>query len=218
MEDTQILSLWKSYGAQLQESLTLNRKNAQDITRLKVQSLLASMKPWKIFAILTGILWVGFVDMLLIGLFNIAHPMFLVSAGLHVILTKLAIGIYVYQYILLQQVNITEPILQAQERIARLQSSTILVARLLFLQLPAWTTFYWDQSMLEGGNAGWFILQAVVTLSFTLLAIWLFFNIKFENRNKKWFRLIFTGGEWDPVIKSMEMLQQVDEHKAANKQ
>ncbi|MEO6453117.1 MAG: hypothetical protein ABIN97_03545 [Ginsengibacter sp.] len=53
----------------------------------------------------------------------------------------------------------------------------------------------------------------MVTLLFTYIAIWLFFNIRYENKNKKWFKLIFNGKEWTPLMKSMELLQQVEEYK-----
>lgn len=213
MEDTAIISLWKSYGEKLDESLLLNRQNATDITKMKVHSFLSSMKPLKIFTILVGILWVGFVDLLIIKSFHVANPFFLISAIIQVLLTKLAIGIYLYQLVLIQQVDISEPVLATQAKLARLRSSTLWVARLLFLQLPVWTTFYWNAGMLTNGNALLYIIQAIVTLSFTGMALWLFFNIKYENREKKWFRLIFSGREWDPVIKSMEMLRQLDEYK-----
>ncbi len=213
MEDTAILDLWKSYNKKLDESLQLNRKNAADITMLKVQNFLASMRPIKIFTILVGILWVGFVDILIINLFNTANPFFLVSAIIQVLLTKLAIGIYLYQLILIHDTDISEPVLSTQDKIARLKSSTLWVTRLLFLQLPVWTTFYLNGSMLQTGNIGLYIVQIIVTLSFTFLAVWLFLNIKFENRNKKWFKLIFNGIEWNPVMKSMELLDQIEEYK-----
>ena len=213
MEDIEIINLWKSYDKKLNENLLLNRKNAEDITHMKVQSFLASMKPLKIFAIVVGIIWVGFVDVLIINLFRIATPLFLISAGIQSLLTTLAIGVYLYQLILIYQVDISEPILATQDRLARLKSSTLWVTRILFLQLPLWTTFYWTKGMLENGNMALYVLQIAVTLSFTFLAVWLFRNIRYENRNKKWFRLIFSGKEWDPVIKSMELLSQIDEYK-----
>lgn len=213
MEDTEIINLWKTYGKRLDESLELNRKNAEDITRMKVQSLLSSMKPLKIFTILVGILWVCFVDVLIINLFPIASPFFLVSAGIQVLLTKLAIGIYLYQLILIHQINIDEPIVATQDKLARLKSSTLWVTRLLFLQFPVWNTFYWTKSMFENGNMVFYQIQIVLTLAFTFLAIWLFRNINYENRDKKWFRLLFEGKEWTPVIKSMELLSQIEEYK-----
>lgn len=209
MENTEIISLWKSYSKKLDENLMLNRKNATDITLMKVASLLSSMMPLKIFTILAGIIWVGFLDILIVNLFSTATPFFLISAGIQSLLTTIAIGIYLYQIILIQQADISEPVLATQNKLARLKSTTIWVTRLLFLQLPVWTTFYWNKSMLENGNIVLYILQIAITLLFTFMAIWLFKNIKYENRNKQWFGLIFNGREWNPVIKSIEMLSQV---------
>lgn len=210
MEERDILALWKSYDQKLEANLLLNRKNTADITGMKVQSLLASMKPIKIFTLVVGVLWVLFVDTLIINLFAIANPFFLISAGIQVLLTKFAIGIYLYQLILIHQVDVSEPIVATQSRLTRLQSSTLWVARLLFLQLPVWTTFYWNKSMLENGNTFLYIIQIAVTLAFAFLAVWLFLNIRYENRDKKWFKLIFDGVEWTPVIRSMELYKEIE--------
>jgi hypothetical protein len=217
MEDTEMITLWKSYGQKLDETLTLNRKNAEDITRIKVQSVLSSMRPLKIFAILVGIVWVTFVDILIINLYPVASPYFLISAGIQALLTKLAIGIYLYQLILIHQVDTSEPVLATQDRIARLKYSTIWIARVLFLQLPVWTTFYLSGSIFNNGNTLMHIIQIGTTALFTFAAVWLFLNIRYENRDKKWFKLIFRGNEWAPVMKSMELLDQINEYKEERK-
>jgi hypothetical protein len=213
MEDIEIIHLWKTYDKRLEENLSFNRQNAADITHMKVQSALASMQPLKIFALLAGIIWVILADSILISTFHIASPFFLISAGIQVLLTKLAIGIYLYQLILIRQVDVNAPVLATQAKLSRLKSSTLWCARLLFLQLPVWTTFYWNQSMLDNGNGWLYGLQIIVTVSFTYVAIWLFINIRYENSHKKWFRLIFNGKEWIPVIKAMELLQQVADYR-----
>lgn len=213
MEDKELIHLWKSYDQKLEETLLLNRELATDITRIKVQRFMASMKPVKIFAIFIGLCWVAFVDMLIVRLLHSASPFFLVSAGIQVLLTKLAIGIYIYQLILVQQVDIDGPVLAVQEKLSRLRSSTLWVARLLFLQLPVWTTFYLSEAGLLQAGTLLILIQLLVTVAFTSLAVWLFFNIRYENRNKKWFRLIFSGREWDPIIRSMELLGQVRGYK-----
>lgn len=213
MQDTDMMDLWKLYDSKLEESLSLNRQHAADITRLKVKSFVASMTPLKIFTVVLGILWVGFIDVLIIGLFSVASPFFLVSAAAISLLNKLAIGIYLYQLILIHQVDVNEPILATQEKIARLKSSSLWIARLLFLQLPFWTTFFLTTATFNNGNAFLLILQVLITLAFTFVSIWLFRNIRYANRDKKWFRLIFSGKEWDPVIKSLDLLSQVREHE-----
>lgn len=213
MEDLEILNIWKSYDKKLENSLLLNKINAQEITKIKVQSLISSMKPIKIFTLICGILWVAFLDVLIVNLFHIASPFFLVSAIILTLLNKFAIGVYLYQIIIIHEVDISEPIISTQEKLANLKSSTIWVTRVLFLQLPVWTTFYLNKNLTLSGDLAYWLINGTITFFFTYIAIWLFFNIKYENRDKKWFNLIFNGKEWYPVMKSMELLEQIKEYR-----
>lgn len=207
MEDKDLKALWQRFEEKLDESLTLQRKNAEDISQIKIKSTLASMRPLKIFTLVVGILWVVFVDLLIIGSWPYATWFFLISAVVQVILTKLAIGIYLYQLILIGQLDISSSVVETQEKIAALKASTLWCARLMFLQLPAWTTFFIHPNMLRPGP-GLFMLL-LITGIFSFAALWLFFNIKYENRNKRWFRLIFEGQEWTPVLEAMELLDEI---------
>lgn len=212
MQDVELINLWKAYDSKLEESLSFNRKNAADITKMKVRSLLLSMTPLKIFTIIVGIAWVALVDMIIIATFREASLFFLVSAIIQVLLTKLAIGVYLYQLILIQQVDINAPVVDTQTRLARLRSSTLWVTRLLFLQMPVWTTFFLTTKMFANASLLLILLPIIITLVFTFAGVWLFVNINLVNKDKKWFRLIFEGKEWTPVIRSLEMLEQLDEY------
>ena len=142
MDEIKMKELWKSTNEKLEETMILNRKNTEEITKMKVQSFVASMKPLKIFTILVGILWVGFGTRILIGLFDKVSLFFLISAGIQIALTIIALVVYVRQLILIHQVDITEPVLKSQEKLGRIKASTLWITRILFLQLPVWTTFY----------------------------------------------------------------------------
>jgi hypothetical protein len=213
MEDTAIINLWKAYDKKLEENLLLNKKNAEAITRLKVQSFLSSMKPLKIFTIITGIIWVIFVDAVIFAAYQAGNIFLLFSALIQVILTKLAIGIYIYQLVMIHEADITDSVVVTQEKIAKLKSSTLWAARLLFLQLPVWNTFYWTTDMWANADILMYVIQISLTAVFTYSAIWLFINIRYENRIKRWFRSVFKGKEWTPLIKSLEMLEQIEEYK-----
>ncbi|WP_118950433.1 hypothetical protein [Taibaiella helva] len=221
MEEVTLKELWKSYNQKVEENLVLNQKNASDISKMKVNSLLSSMKPMKVFALIVGAIWVIAIGSMIINLFVYAYHkvslFFLYSAAIQVLLTLLAIGVYIYQLTLIHNVDIDEPILSTQEKLARLKTSTLWVTRLLFLQLPVWTTFYLPRSVFVNGNTMFLLFQGIITLTFSLVAIWLFLNIKYENRNKKWFRLIFNSKEWLPILKSMELLEQIDDYKENKK-
>lgn len=214
MEDKEVMDLWRSYDRQLKEHLQLNRQNAEAITRLKVQSFLQSMRPGKIFAVVIGLGWVILVDVVLAGSFHYASWFFITSMGIQVLLSKIAIGVYLYQLIELNRTDVSEPILSTQQRIARLQSSTIWITRVLFLQLPVWTTFFWSQRFFDQNNRWLLALSVAMTVLFCWASIWLFVNIRFENRHKRWFRLLFRGQEWEPMLKAHELLEQVSEYRA----
>lgn len=210
MENQDLIQLWKTFNEKLDTHLALSRQQAVDITRIKVQSLLYSMKPVKLFAILIGIVWVGFVDVLLLQLWPYASPFFLASATVQSILTTLAIGINVYQWVLIQGAAMDEPVLSAQQRIAGLTVSTLWVTRLLILQFPVWTTFYLSMDMIRQNSGLFWLVQVPVTLLFTITAIWLFVHIRYKNRHKKWFKMIFMGDEWTPLMKAMDLLDESD--------
>lgn len=217
MNELELKKLWQTTNDKLEEDFVINKKNTDDISQMKVQNLVGSMKPIKIFTLLLGLVWVGLGSIALSSIylnsFSEANKFFLFSATVQVGLTAIALFVYLYQLITIYQVDITDPIIKTQKKLSSLKISTLWVTRILFLQLPVWTTFWWNETMLTD----WSILQWMVTLfftlSFTLVAIWLFVNIKYENRNKKWFQLIFSGKEWTPLMKSMELLKQVEEYE-----
>jgi hypothetical protein len=221
MTELELKKLWQTTNQKLEESFVLSRKNLEDITRIKVHNFLGSMKPIKIFALMVGILWVGIGAMALstiyINAFSEANKFFLFSASLQVLLTAIALFIYVYQLIKIFGIELADTILETQRKMAQIKITSLWSARILFLQLPVWTTFWWNETMLTEWNLLQWLIVMITTGSFTFLAFWFFFNIRYENRNKKWFQLIFNGKEWTPLMKSMELLEQLDEFKTETK-
>jgi hypothetical protein len=217
MNEMEYKNLWQKTNEKLEESFVINRNNTDDITRMKVYNFLSSMKPVKIFTLWVGILWVGLGASLLsqiyLNAFSEMNKYFLFSASIQIGITAIALLIYLYQLITISKVDISDPVLKTQEKLASLKLSTLWVTRILFLQLPVWTTFWWNETMFKDWNLFQWAVAGIVTLSFTYFAIWLFFNIKYENRNKKWFKLIFKGKEWTPLMNSIELIEQINNYK-----
>ncbi|MBK8880845.1 MAG: hypothetical protein IPN67_00230 [Bacteroidales bacterium] len=214
MDEKEMRNIWQSYNERLESTMQVAYENVGEIAKIKLKSFLHSMKPFKVITIIIGILWVVFVDTLIINLWTTANLFFLISACIQTVLTKVAIGVYLYQLYLIYNVDLSEPVIISQERLSRLQFSTLLVPRILFLQLPAWTTFSWHTSMLYDGNIFLLTIQGVISILSVYASIWLFLNIRYENRNKKWFRWLFNGKEWDPIIESTELIRQIEEYKS----
>jgi hypothetical protein len=47
----------------------------------------------------------------------------------------------------------------------------------------------------------------------SFVSVWLYRNIRYENVNKKWFRLLFRGPEWSYVIQSMGFIREIETFK-----
>jgi len=217
MQEIELKKLWQISNEQLERNLKISQQNAKDVKQLKLQHFLSSMKPLKIFTVIVALIWVGIGVPLLATIFMYsfeeANKFFLFSATIQVLITLIALMVYIYQLVTLYNINISGAVLKTQKDLATLKSSTLWVTRILLLQLPVWTTFYWNESMFEKGNGFLWFFQVIVTLLFTSVAFWLFFNIKYSNKDKKWFRLIFNGKEWPPLMESMELLNEVEKFK-----
>jgi hypothetical protein len=189
MNELEIKNLWQTTNDQLKVNIELNKRNKEEIGRLKIYNIVSTMKPIKIFTLLLGFLWV-FVGANALGSiflysFSEANKFFLFSATAQVMLTAIALIFYIYQLTKIFQVEIYDSILQTQRKLAQLKVSTLWVTRILFLQLPLWTTFWWNESMITDWSIWQWLITLFFTTSFTIPALWLFFNIKYENRNKK---------------------------------
>lgn len=217
MEEKHIMELWQTTNAKLEDSFSISRKNTEEITKMKVQTLLSSMRPVKVFAVVAGFLWVLFGAILVANLFIYSFdkisPWFLFSAAFQILLTAITLVLYIYQTVHIYQADISDSIVETQRKLATLKSSSLWIARFLFLQLPLWTTFYWNKDMMRNGHTGLWVLQIVITLLFAFIAVWLFFNIKYKNKDKKWFRFIFGKREWEPVLKAIELNKEIADFK-----
>lgn len=209
MNITELTELWQNQQVHLQQSMEMNKVLAKEVQTLKLQQLFSSMRPIKIFTLVVGLLWVVFVDSILVATYGIASPYFFWSALLQSAITKVAIGVYLYQLILLYQTDVSHAVSAVQQRIAHLTLSTFWVSRILFLQLPLWTTFWWTESFInEISPLAKSLLFSTVIL-FAAVALGLFINIRIKNREKPWFRWIFRGREWDPLVKAQEVLEEL---------
>lgn len=215
MNENDLKQLWQKSNEKLEVVLRENKINTEDITKLKIQNLLSSMKPIKAFTLIIGLIWViglgSYLSVLTVFHFEKVSIFFLFSAITQVLLTAVAIVMYIYQIHLINKIDFSEPVLTMQKKVSELKISTLNVTRLLFLQLPLWTTFYLNEKMFVVENWILLILQFVISISFTFVAVWLFFNIKHENQNSKWFQFIFSGKEWQPILHSAEILYQIEQ-------
>jgi len=221
MNDTDLKNLWQAGNEQIAISQKSDKTSLDKLTKRNVSHFLSSMKPIKIFTLLVGLLWVFGIGYVLIKLSINAYDQvslyFLYSAYFQVMLTAMALILYIIQLSTLYSIDFDKPVVILQKTLMKLKASTLNVTRILILQLPFWTTFYLNESMFKNGTLPLFILQGAVTISFTYLSLWLFFHLKFENADKWWFKLLLQGKEWEPLITSIGILNDMEEKGASDK-
>ena len=221
MNDTDLKYLWQAGYEQIAINQKSDKTSLDNLTKRNVSHFLSSMKPIKIFTLLVGLLWVFSIGYVLIKLTINAYDQvslyFLYSAYFQVMLTAMAVILYIIQLSTLYSIDFNKPVVILQKTLINLKASTLNVIKILILQLPFWTTFYWNESMFKNGTLPLFILQGAVTISFTYLSLWLFFHLKFENADKWWFKLLLQGKEWEPLITSIDILNDMEEEVGSDK-
>ena len=218
MEDKEIENMLSAYHIKPDETWVMKvmQLNMDCIEKIQTQKARAKLKPLviiKIVAVILGITWILFLSILVYYSLTLSKIFFVVSAGFNIIITTIAIIVYIKHIVLIGQINSSESITGTQEKLAKLQLSTLNVARILFLTLPFYTTWYINKDMFANGSTGIWIFQICMTLLFTYFAIWLYRNISYKNANKKWFRILFNSSEWTSVTKAMEFLKEINDFK-----
>ena len=223
MEDVQLKELLDSYNNKLEEarvlnlqSWVLNFKCYENIQSQKVRSKLRSLITIKTIAILLGIIWVIFLGYLVFHSFQMKNIFFIISLSAIILFTVLAIFVYIWHIVLISKINDSENVIKTQEKITRLQLSTINVTRILFLQAPFYCTFWWSQTMIANSPGSFWLISFPIALLFTFGALWLFKNISTRNVDKKWFKFLFNSPEWTSLIKAKDYLEEINLFKNSN--
>jgi len=218
MEDTKLEEIWKAYSRAMADAKVLNRqswsvniKTFEYLQMHKAKSKLKSLGNFKKWAVLLGILWV-----LLLGTFvygnDFRNMYFSISVMMIMIFTIIAIAVYIKHIVLINQINLSESIIEVQEKLAELQASTINIVRILWLQMPFYSTFFWSSQWMARDIKFW-LISFPVTLLLIALTTWLYMNISYRNVDKRWFRILFGGIEWVPVINAIDYLKEIEDFK-----
>lgn len=215
MTDEELKKLWQQSERKLDNILAFTKQNRDEITRIKVENSIRGMRPGKIATIVIGLVWVLGMDVLLFTVLWQAPPFLFVSALIQILVTKVAILLYLYQLALIDRIDFDGPIVATIGKLARLRSMTMLSTRILLLQLPVWTTFYITDDMISHASVWGWAIQITVTAWFTIASVWLFFNIRLANKDRSWFRLLFAGREWQPILKAMELYENTESFQRA---
>ena len=210
MENQEILNLWKQYDEKLEKSLSLNYRIITELKQQKAKKALRPARNYKLFAIVTGIVYAALVAFFLYHLSPFASIFLVSSVSIHLIVTLLAIAMYVNQVVLIGQIDCSENIVQMQQKLASLRASTVRVIGICFLQLPVFATWNISFKMIRETPLNFWLIQVPIVALFTFAGIWLYRNIAIKNMDRRWFRIMFCGKEWSSILKSGKLLQEIE--------
>lgn len=220
MEDHNLNEIWKQYNYKLEQARILNLQswvlNLQQFELIQTQKArrkLNSLIAIKTLAIALGIAWSAFLYLLAVNSLQWSKIFFVICVTAIATFTLYAVIVYVQHLIIIKTVNNSNSVIDAQEKMLRLQTSTLQVCRILFLQMPFYCFWFVTPAMLQADLAKNLLITLPVTLFFAWLAIWLFRNIKLENSHKKWFKILFGTPEWTSVVSAMSLLNEIEEFK-----
>ncbi len=220
MTDIELQKIWRSYDQKLEEAKVLNLQSwainvqcFEAIQSQKAKSKLKSLLAIKWVAVIFGFIWILFVGVLVSHSFSMPNIIFVICGVANILITLVAIALYIQQIIYIQQIDNSETVIEAQRKIASLRLSTLNAPRVLFLSLPLYSAFYINKEVIEHAGVFWLTIQFVCIAIFIFLAIWLYKNINFKNKDKKWFRLLFSSAEWTSITKAMDLLDEIEEFK-----
>lgn len=219
MEDIELKKMWEASGQQLEQARVLNLQSWVVSTRTfeylqkhKAQSKLNGLSRFKKWMIGFGIIWCLFLLLLLVD-DHFKHFYFSASVAILAVFNIYAVYAYIKQVILISQINYESSIIDTQKKLTELQVSTVNIVRILFLQAPFYTTFYWSTQWMQTDYKFWLITFPISVL-ILLASLWLYRNISFKNAGKKWFRLLMGTREWTSIIDAKKYLEEIEEFKS----
>lgn len=213
MEDAQILQLWKSLESRLDRSISLNKHSFEELQRLKASSVLRPLKGTRWFGIIFGLIWLGLLAFLVLHSLTLSKIFFVVSVGIHFIVSAIAIGVYIRHLVLIDQFDNSRTIVEAQQKLVMLSTSNLKILGLLWLQLPVFSTFFMSLQWMRNDPWSFWGIEVPIVLLEAIIGIWLYRNLNYKNHSKRWFKWMVGRGELARINRASGFLKEIEEFK-----
>jgi hypothetical protein len=223
MLEPELASLWNELEQKTEATRILNLQSwvlqLQTLEYLqteKAKSGLRSLGRKKICYALLGVIWVLALVWLVIKTMAWSNIFLVLSLSGLALFSLLGILAYIRHYLLIGEIDKSEALLEVQQKTARLQDSTLQIVRLLFLQAPLYSSFFWSPKWIREDPAGFWGIAFPITLLILAGSVWLYRNIHYRNSGKKWFRLIFSNSEWTSLVRARQYLEEIEAFRKEN--
>jgi general stress protein CsbA len=213
MENIEFEKIWKSYDQKIENLITINKELAIDLTRQKLNRQINRLYLPKWTGIAIGVPY----TILLISITVIASiaKAYFVAIGFWVIsLIMVALLIhYFYHLYLISEVKSSEDIISTQEQLSKLKISSFNSINLAVFQLPFWSICWMSVDAFKASPFLYGGINLLVFLGLAYIAYWLYNQLSYKNEKSKVRDFFLSGREWEPIIKSSEILEQIEEYR-----
>jgi hypothetical protein len=212
MSTDEFQQIWKAYDAKLEKSLQLNLRLLQEVQSQKAKSVLRSFIASRILGIVIGMLYLA---LLVIAFWYVrTQPVMAVSFAVFIACTVIAIGMYMREIGVIRKISYGSNIVDTQQKLAGIKSSIIWTLRISWVQLPFWSTFFVSNELLRKGGREFWMIEILITLFLTILAVVLYKNITIENaQKKKWVKGLIRGAGMKSLTRAMDFMKEIEDFK-----
>jgi len=213
MENIELQNIWKSYDQEIESMLSINKDIALNLSRQKLNKQMGRLYRPKWTAILIGVPYTLF----LIAITTIASiaKAYLVAIGFGAIslITIILLLNYFYQLYLISQVRNNEEVLSTQQQLSKLRISSFKSLNLAVFQLPFWSICWMSVDALKESPFIYGGINLLVFILLTFIAYWLYQKLSYKHKESKIRDFFLSGSEWEPILKSSEILEQIKEYE-----
>lgn len=213
MENIELQNIWKSYDRKLESMLAINKEIAVNLSRQKLNRQIGRLYRPKWTAIIIGVPY----TLLLIAATTIASiaMAYFVAIGfgiISLIMTSVLLH-YFYQLYLISQIRNDEEVLSTQHQLSKLRISSFKSLNVAVFQLPFWSVCWVSINALNESPFIYGGINLLIFLILSYLAHWLYKKLSYKNKESKVRDFFLSGSEWEPILKSAEILEQIKEYE-----
>ncbi|MDR1633238.1 MAG: hypothetical protein LBR97_10270, partial [Dysgonamonadaceae bacterium] len=121
---------------------------------------------------------------------------------------------YIRHLVMANEVDFSGSVVAIQQQLAKIRLSILYHSRIMFLQIPFYTTIYLSDFWFPGKvNWIYIVFQILFTGAFTGLAVWFYINHKPENLHKKWLKSMVNGSGGKYIEKALAFYNELETFK-----
>lgn len=209
MENLELQKIWKSYDQKMERIIAVNKDIAIDITRQKLNRRIGQLNRPKWIAILIGLPYIFLLVIVMTIAFMAKAYFVALGFGVIALLMMSLLIAYCYQLYLISQVRHAEDVLSTQRLLSKLKTSSFNCLRLAVFQLPFWSICWVSLDALASSPFIYGGINLLVFLILAYMSFYLYQKLSYNNKDSKIRDFFLSGNEWDPILKSTEILEQI---------